>query len=84
MKQKKIFLASDNWAPAHPQILKAIMDANEGYAPSYGTDLWTEEAQKLIQEVFKKQCKIFMVPSGTGSNVLALKIACKRYESILC
>ena len=44
MSQKKICLASDNWTPAHPLIIKAITEANEGYAPSYGSDAWTEEA----------------------------------------
>lgn len=84
MSQKKISLASDNWAPAHPLIIKALVDANEGCAPSYGADPWTEEAQKLIQEVFKSDCKVFMVPTGTGGNVFALKLSCRSHESILC
>lgn len=84
MSIKKICLASDNWTPAHPLIMKAIVEANEGNAPSYGSDLWTQEAQKLIQEVFKKDCKVFIAPNGTGANVLALKLSCRRHESILC
>lgn len=44
MSQQKICLASDNWTPAHPLVIKAITEANQGYAPSYGSDVWTEEA----------------------------------------
>jgi threonine aldolase len=84
MPQKKICLASDNWAPAHPLVIKAIVDANEGYAPSYGSDAWTEEAENLIQKAFKSPCKIFVVPTGTGANVFALKLCCKAYESVIC
>jgi threonine aldolase len=84
MLQKKICLASDNWSPAHPLVMQALIEANEGSAPSYGADRWTEEAQKLIQEVFQSQCKVFFVPSGTGANVLALKLCCRRHESVIC
>lgn len=85
MSQKKIFLASDNWAPVHPLIMESITEANKSYAPAYGTDSWTAEAQKLIQEVFRQShCKVFIVPSGTGSNIFGLKLACRRFESIIC
>lgn len=84
MSQKKICLASDNWTPAHPLILQALTEVNEGFAPSYGTDAWTEEAVSLIQKAFKTQGKVFMVPTGTGANLLGLKLCCKPYESIIC
>ena len=53
MNQHKIPLSSDNWTPEH--IIKAIVDTNNGNAPSYGLDPWTEEAQDLIQETFKRK-----------------------------
>ncbi len=84
MTQKKICLASDNWTPAHPLIIKAIAEANEGYAPSYGSDVWTEEASGLIQKIFKRKCKVFIVPTGTGANIFALRLCCKAYESVIC
>lgn len=84
MSNKKIGLASDNWCPAHPLILKAVAEANEGPAASYGGDPWTEEAQHLIQEAFKTKCKVLMVPTGTGANIFAFRLACRAFESILC
>lgn len=54
MSQKKICLASDNWTSSPSLILKAVVEANEDFSPSYGADPWTEEAQKIasiIQDI---------------------------------
>lgn len=84
MSKPKINLASDNCSPAHPRIMQAIIDANDDAAASYGGDDWTLEAEKLIQKTFKAPCKIYIIPTGTGSNVFALMLACRRYESVIC
>lgn len=84
MEKKKICLASDNWTSAHPLILKAIGEANEGYAPAYGTDAWTEEVQNLMHQVFQSTFKVLILPTGTGSNVLSLRICSRPHESVLC
>ncbi len=84
MSQEKIWLASDNFAAAHPLIMEAIFDANRGHALPYGSDAWTLEAEQLIQEAFASPCKVLVVPTGTGANVLALKITCQKHESVIC
>jgi threonine aldolase len=80
----KISIASDNVSPVHPDILKALFEANDGWAASYGNDPWTLEAIKVLQDTFKTAGKVFIVPTGTGGNIFALKIACRPYSSILC
>lgn len=84
MEQKRICLASDNWAPVHPIVMQAISEANLDFAPPYGSDPWTEEAQNVIQQAFEKECRVFFVPTGTGANVFALKLACRSHESVIC
>ncbi len=84
MIEQKVCLASDNWTPVHPLVIQAVIEANVGYAPSYGSDPWTEEAGKLIQSAFKSNCKVFMVPTGTGANIIGLKLSCHRHESVIC
>lgn len=84
MKEKMICLAGDNWTPAHPDILQAICEANEGSAEPYGADQWTKKAEKVLQSAFGTKCKVFFVPTGTGANVFSLRLAVARYESILC
>src|SRR5262245_60898556 len=84
MTQNKINLASDNCSSAHPSVMNAVVEANRDYAPSYGSDSYTEEAQKLIQDALGAKCKVFMTPTGTGANIVALKLACHRHESVIC
>lgn len=52
MRSPMICLASDNFAPAHPLIMEAILEANNGFSGAYGADPWTEEAEQLIQQIF--------------------------------
>ena len=84
MVQEKVCLASDNFSPVHPLIFEGLSEANKGYSPAYGSDEWTSQAQNLIQEAMGQKCQVFIVPSGTGANVLGLKIACRRHESVIC
>ncbi len=82
--QEKICLASDNFAPVHPIVMEAISEANRGYASAYGGDHWTIQAEELMHHVFQASSKVFMLPNGTGTNILALKLACRRHESVIC
>lgn len=84
MPKEKVYLASDNFAPAHPSIIDAISEANTGFAPAYGSDAWSEKAEKLIQAAFQRDCKVVIVPNGTGANVLGLKLSCRGYQSVIC
>lgn len=76
--------ASDNHAGVHPEILKAIQEANVGYAPAYGADEWTKKAEMLAQKTFGDQAKFYPVFNGTGANVLALTSILKTYEAVIC
>ncbi|HXW53552.1 MAG TPA: aminotransferase class I/II-fold pyridoxal phosphate-dependent enzyme [Myxococcota bacterium] len=82
--QNKVGLASDNCTAAHPLVLQALVEANVGYAPSYGADPWTDKAAKLIQETLRVKSPIFFVPTGTGGNILGLVLLCRRHESVIC
>jgi threonine aldolase len=75
---------SDNHSGVHPEIFKALISANLGHAPSYGTDNWSEQAEKAFQLHFGNNAKVFYVFNGTASNALALTAMAKSYESVLC
>ncbi|MDQ2762857.1 MAG: low specificity L-threonine aldolase [Pseudomonadota bacterium] len=76
--------ASDNWAPAHPDVMEAVMRANNGAVPAYGGDPYSEQAEGLIREQFGAGAQPFFVFTGTGANVLSLESCVRSYEAVIC
>ena len=75
--------ASDNAAPAHPNILRAIEAANDGHAVSYGADEWTKRAVERFREHFGASTDVFFTFNGTGANVVALASVLRPYEAVI-
>ena len=76
--------SSDTAAPAHPDVFQAMMEANTGAAPSYGSDVWTERAREALCRVFECDLDIWLVASGTAANALGLSTLCPPHGSIMC
>ena len=76
--------ASDNNSGVHPLVMEALNRANQDHAIGYGDDPWTEEAVRKIKEVFTADCEPLFVFNGTGSNAVALQLATRPYNLILC
>lgn len=76
--------ASDNYAPAHPEVLAALAAANQGHQRAYGADEITAQLELRFQELFGPQTKSFLVWNGTGANVLALYSILKPWEAVIC
>jgi threonine aldolase len=76
--------ASDNNAPVAPEILAAIVAANEGDAIGYGRDEWTERAVTGFRRLFGSDTDVYFAFNGTGANVVALSCAIKPWESVIC
>ena len=76
--------ASDNYAAAHPDVLKAMMDVNQGHQVAYGEDESTKQLGRIIKEHFGADAEVFPVFNGTGSNVAALSALMQRWEAVIC
>jgi len=76
--------ASDNYAGICPEALQAMQEANVGFVPSYGDDIWTERACEHLRQVFETDCQVFFVFNGTAANSLALASLCRSYHSVIC
>jgi threonine aldolase len=75
---------SDNNSGIHPQILDAISLVNQDHAIGYGDDECTEQAEKILREIFGNDIQPYFVFNGTGCNVIALQALTKSYHSIIC
>lgn len=77
-------LASDNWTPAHPDVLAALTAANTGDAPAYGYDAWTDALRATIRAELGDDASIFPVFNGTAANVLCLEALLHPHEAVIC
>ncbi len=76
--------ASDNYAPILPEVLEAIAAANVDHAPAYGADPWTVRAQARLREEFGEDARAFLVLTGTGANVVALRALLRPWQGVVC
>src|SRR5258707_3381968 len=65
-------LASDSTAGIAPEILQALVAGNEGFAMGYGNDDVTRAVERRVGEIFERDAPVFLVPTGTAANALAL------------
>ena len=84
MKPNKKSFASDNNSGVHPEILRAIEDANQGHTIAYGDDPYTERAKEKLSECFGESIDAYFVFGGTGANVVGLQQILLPYQSVIC
>lgn len=75
---------SDNTAPAAPEILAALAQANTGTASAYGDDDWSRQLDAAFSNLFGTPCMVFPVATGTAANALALSALSPGYGAVFC
>ena len=83
-KRERIKFASDNVAGACPEVLDAVLKANDGDSTPYGNDQISADLQKKFSELFEKDVIVFPTASGTAANALALATMTPSYGNIYC
>ena len=83
-KRKRVKFASDNVVGACPEVLQAIINANDGIAPPYGNDEISSILQEKFSEIFEKEVIVYPTASGTASNALALSAISPVFGNIYC
>lgn len=76
--------ASDNTAGVAPEIMAALIGANQGFALGYGNDAGTKRAEQRIADVFKRDTAAFFVTTGTACNSLAIAYFTPPWGAVLC
>lgn len=70
--------ASDNTSGAAPEVMAAILKANDGYERSYGADTAMARVTALVREIFEApEAVIHLVATGTAANALAIATHCQ-------
>jgi threonine aldolase len=75
---------SDNVAGVAPEILAAILEANQGTSSAYGNDALSQRLDSVLSDVFETRVKVFPVATGTAANALALSALAPPFGAIYC
>jgi threonine aldolase len=84
MSHSRRSFASDNVAPAAPEVMAALARVNHGTVHSYGDDPETRRLAELACRTFETGLAIYPVATGTAANALALAVLCPPYGGIYC
>lgn len=79
-----MFFASDNGAPAAPEVMAALVAANEGPAAAYGNDEWTVRVEERLDELFERKVTTYLTTTGTAANSIALAALSNPWGAVLC
>ena len=83
MARARYDFASDNTAGAAPEAMRALAEANEGFASGYGTDHVTARAADLVRELLDADADVRFLANGTAANSIALAALARPFESVL-
>lgn len=76
--------SSDNVVRVCPEVMQALVEANNGSASAYGNDAHTDLLNARFGEVFETDVAVFPIVTGTASNSLALSALVSPFGSVVC
>jgi threonine aldolase len=80
-----MWFTSDNTGPAAPQVMEALLRANEGHAASYGAEAAMARVTTRLREIFEApDAAVYLVATGTAANVIGLACLCPPWATIYC
>ena len=79
-KRERVKFASDNVVGACPEVLDAIVKANDGIAAPYGNDEWSTNLQNKFSEIFEKD--VIVYPTGGGTGIVGMWKAFDEMEQL--
>jgi len=75
---------SDNTAGVAPEILAAMISANEGAASAYGEDALSRRLDESFSALFEKDVRVFTVATGTAANAISLAALTPPWGAVIC
>jgi threonine aldolase len=78
-------LASDNSSGAAPEVMAALLKANDGFDRSYGADAAMARVTDLVRDLFEApQAVVHLVATGTAANALAIATHVQPWDAVFC
>lgn len=84
MTQHTLEFRSDNCGRAAPEIVEALVRANQGTAIGYGADDLTLKLNETLSTIFETSVRVFPIPTGTGANALSLAASGTPFGAVYC
>lgn len=84
MTQHTLEFRSDNCGRAAPEIVDALVRANQGTAIGYGADDLTLKLNETLSTIFETSVRVFPIPTGTGANALSLAASGTPFGAVYC
>ncbi len=79
-----LYFMNDYQRGAHPDVLKAIVDSNDGQNVGYGIDDWTKLAStKIKQQIGREDVDVHFLIAGTQTNTAAITHFLRPYEAVI-
>src|ERR1700733_13872966 len=75
---------TDNPGGTHPDVMRAMVEANVGDTTAYGADPWTGRATTDLRRLCGAEGEANLVLNGGGANVLGLGLLLGRHEAVIC
>ncbi len=79
-----MYFLSDNAAAACPEVIDAVVAANQATARAYDSDAWSVRLDAAFGDWFGHACTVFPVSTGTAANALALASMLPPYGAVVC
>lgn len=79
----KYWFKSDNTSAACPEVMDALLRANQGHAAAYGDDEWSQRLDGVFADFFGRSVRVFPVSTGTAANTTALAALTPPYGAIV-
>lgn len=79
-----ISFESDYNNGAHPEVLRHLIETNEGQTKTYGFDEYSESATAKIRDACSApDAAVYYLPGGTQTNATALDGMLRSYEAVI-
>lgn len=81
---ERLSFASDYMEGAHPAVLQRLSETNMAKTPGYGTDNFSEDARRRLQEACDTSgAQVYFLTGGTQTNATVIDALLRSYQGVI-